>query len=300
MKRRRLEGGKPEEHTPKSPEKSRSLHSIFGAPPLSVLDPKQKYWKVKKKEWLSKGIQSEVGRGDNALGLSDLLRRKQTGTSVFDPFLCELVVRWYSRPGDLVFDPFAGGSVRGVVVSTLGRLYVGHEIRQAQVDANYTQIGLTPRPELVEWVCGDSARLDAPTCQLVFTCPPYMDMEKYSDMPDELSTMREDAFFAAYEAILMRAAAKLEPECFFVIMVGNVRRNGVLARFPERTVDILVAAGLSYHNELVYLQEPATAAMRAFNAMNISRVAGSVHQKLLVFCKGSAKDAATRLGKFQE
>lgn len=297
MKRKQPEGVT---DVPEGPKAPRSLHNIFGAPPLSVLDPKQKYWKDRKKEWLAKGIQSEVGRGDNALGLSELLRRKQAGTSVFDPFLCELVTRWYSKEGDLVFDPFAGGSVRGIVASTLGRCYVGHEIRQAQVDANYAQIGLSAHTDKVEWVCGDSAHLDTPTSQLVFTCPPYMDMERYSDAPGDLSAMREDAFFAAYETILVRCAEKLDPDCFFVIMVGNVRKNGVLARFPERTVEILIGAGLSYHNELVYLQEPATAAMRAFNAMNISRVAGSVHQKLYVFCKGSAKDAAARLGKFQE
>ena len=297
MKRKQQEGGNSEPADAKAP---RSLHAIFGAPPLSVLDPKQKYWKDKKREWLAKGIQSEVGRAENALGLSELLRRKQAGTSVFDPFLCELVTRWYSKEGDLIFDPFAGGSVRGVVASSLGRCYVGHEIRQAQVDANYAQRQISAHPEMVEWVCGDSARLDVPVCQLLFTCPPYMDMEKYSSLPQDLSTMREDAFFEAYEAILARCAEKLDSDCFFVIMVGNVRRDGSLACLPERTVEILRRAGLCYHNELIYLQEPATAAMRAFNAMNKSRVAGSIHQKLYVFCKGSAKDAAARLGKFCE
>jgi hypothetical protein len=47
------------------------------------------------------------------------------GTSVFDPVLCELACRWFSPPGGRVLDPFAGGSVRGIVAALLGRDYIG-------------------------------------------------------------------------------------------------------------------------------------------------------------------------------
>ena len=41
----------------------------------------------------------------------------QSGTSIFDPVLCELAYRWFCPPGGTVLDPFAGGSVRGIVSS---------------------------------------------------------------------------------------------------------------------------------------------------------------------------------------
>ena len=44
----------------------------------------------------------------------------QSGTSIFDPVLCELAYRWFCPPGGVVLDPFAGGSVRGIVASKLG------------------------------------------------------------------------------------------------------------------------------------------------------------------------------------
>jgi hypothetical protein len=62
-----------------------------------------------------------------------------TGTSVFDPVLCELALRWFSGPGARVLDPFAGGSVRGIVAAALGREYVGIELRAEQVGANREQ-----------------------------------------------------------------------------------------------------------------------------------------------------------------
>jgi hypothetical protein len=37
------------------------------------------------------------------------------GASIFDPVLCELLYKWFCTNGGSVLDPFAGGSVRGVV-----------------------------------------------------------------------------------------------------------------------------------------------------------------------------------------
>jgi len=64
---------------------------------------------------------------------------EQSGTSIFDPTLCELVYRWFSPPAGLVLDPFAGGSVRGIVAAKLGRNYVGVDLAGGQVDENKKQ-----------------------------------------------------------------------------------------------------------------------------------------------------------------
>lgn len=61
------------------------------------------------------------------------------GTSIFDPVVCELAYRWYCPPGGSVLDPFAGGSVRGVVAAWLGHPYLGVDLREEQVAANEEQ-----------------------------------------------------------------------------------------------------------------------------------------------------------------
>lgn len=60
----------------------------------------------------SKEMEYAGGFEDTATGQSD--------TSIFDPVLCELVYRWFSPESGTVLDPFAGGSVRGIVASKLG------------------------------------------------------------------------------------------------------------------------------------------------------------------------------------
>lgn len=44
-----------------------TLSERFLVPPFSVLDARQGYWQARKREWLSLGIQSELGRGGGHL-----------------------------------------------------------------------------------------------------------------------------------------------------------------------------------------------------------------------------------------
>jgi hypothetical protein len=44
-----------------------SLLTRFVAPPFSVLDTRQGYWQERRRSWLSLGMQSELGRGAQAL-----------------------------------------------------------------------------------------------------------------------------------------------------------------------------------------------------------------------------------------
>jgi hypothetical protein len=221
--------------------KSGSMAAEFLIPPFTILNAREGWWQDRKRQWIGLGIQSEVGRGENLLKMSDTMlepdpvkraamvaererrddqgestylkgaatveittdpyrkggkrrgatfsqdllegeggaakmshlrqstgakdnpgsrvdtkatqtqdwvTRKiaeggmaagQTGTSIFDPVLCELAYRWFSPVGGVVLDPFAGGSVRGIVCAALGRRYVGIDLRQEQIEANRAQ-----------------------------------------------------------------------------------------------------------------------------------------------------------------
>jgi len=124
----------------------RTLAERFIVPPFSVLDARQGYWQTRKRAWIALGIQSELGRGARVFVKHDAtdpvslkILEQQDGQSIFDPVLCELAYRWFSPPAGAVLDPFAGGSVRGIVAARLGRRYVGIDLRTEQVEANRQQ-----------------------------------------------------------------------------------------------------------------------------------------------------------------
>ena len=568
-----------------------SMAATFGAPPVTLLDARQGYWQDRKRAWMAQGIASEAGRdsdlisgatersgfgmdydlsnGENAWGGS--------GTSIFDPVLAELMVRWFSPEGGTVLDPFAGGSVRGVVSALVGRHYTGIDLRAEQVDENRKQWSniraalptapttqptitdpaeLTPiekvgnlwikrddlfecngvqggkvrtclalsqgasglvtagsrsspqvnivahiadylgvpcrvhtpagaaspevaqavaygaerishRPgyntvivkrarddakahgwteipfgmecqeavkqtrkqvpevlpdgvrrlvapvgsgmslsgilwglkdhdhklpvvgvvvgadpterldkyapkgwrdmvELIEakedyhdevnatigsvvldpvyeakcvphlepgdllwvvgvratataptaagsasWVTGDSAVVladDRPTdgqavdlelqsYDMVLSCPPYGDLEVYSDKPDDLSTMTHDQFLTAYRAIIAAAVARMAPDSFAAWVVGDYRdKRGIYRNFVGDTITAFLDAGASLYNEAVYVTPMGSLPLRAGRIFQAGRKLGKTHQNVLVFVKGDPKRAAARCG----
>lgn len=282
--------------------KNRVLKDVFIVPPISVLDVKQKYWKDRRNMWLSMGIQSELGRNENLLGLSTLLQTKQKSTSIFDPVLTESMYTWFTKEDDSILDPFSGGSVRGIVASKLKREYYGVDIRQDQVMHNEKQAKDICDSHLPKWINGSSA-----TCSydrdfdFIFTCPPYYNLERYSDMDEDLSVMSAQEFETTYRKIIERSVKRLRNDRFCAIVVGDVRdKDGLYLGLPQKTVEYFESAGCKLYNELVLLQEPATAAMRSFRYMNSSRKIAKAHQNIFVFAKGDPIAATQRLPTFTD
>lgn len=119
-----------------------TLTEQFLIPPFTLFDARQGYWQDRKRAWKELGLASEDGRGENLLfgdqkgDVGARILAAGGGTSIFDPVLCEVAYRWYAPPGGRILDPFAGGSVRGVVAAVLGYDYTGIDLRPEQVEAN--------------------------------------------------------------------------------------------------------------------------------------------------------------------
>lgn len=309
---------------PKSPVAERFL-----IPPFSVLNARDGEWQERKRKWLALGIESEVGRGDNLLKFSDTLLdpdgsrginknrqpklapggggvgpnscymgmgRDQTGTSIFDPVLCELVYRWFLHDDGHVIDPFAGGSVRGILAHLLGRKYWGCDLRQEQVDANKEQAQVITPGNEPEWVCGDALDMlaTAPDADLVFSCPPYGDLEVYSDNKLDLSNMKWSGFTRAYREIIKRAVGRLRQNRFACFVVGDFRdkENGHYRDFVSLTVDAFRQAGAALYNEMILVTSLGSLPIRITKQFEVSKKCGKTHQNVLVFIKGDARKAA--------
>ena len=179
---------------------------------VSVFDTNKTEWQRRRREWIALGIKSEIGRENMhkaayGAGIGD----KFTGVSIFDPVLCELVYRWFVPAGGSILDPFAGGSVRGIVASMLGYRYTGIELRKEQIKANMEQVHsiCTDVRYKPVYICGDSAKvLDIVNKRFdaVFSCPPYYNLEVYSDDPRDISNLQTyDDFIDIYAVIIKKA-----------------------------------------------------------------------------------------------
>jgi DNA modification methylase len=226
-----------------------------------------------------------------------------SGTSIFDPVLCELAYTWFCPPGGSILDPFAGGSVRGIVAGVLGRKYTGIDLRPEQIKANVAQLADVPTIVTPTWIQGDSANacaLAPGAYDLVFTCPPYGDLEVYSDNPADISSMGYPAFIAAYRAICAAAVSMLKPDRFAAIVVGDFRdKKGFYRNFVSHTISAMEDAGARLYNEAILVTAVGSLSIRSGRQFASGRKLGKTHQQFLVFCKGDPKKATEACGPVQ-
>lgn len=239
----------------------------------------------------------------------------QSGTSIFDPVLCELAYRWFCPPAGRILDPFAGGSVRGIVAARLGRHYTGIDLRADQIQANIDQaidiLDETQHPA-VEYYVGDAREMATllpagrpeplPPFDLMFTCPPYFDLEQYSDDPRDLSNASWDEFLESMGVILQRSVELLADDRFVVLVLGEVRSKkppGSYRGLVPSCIWLAERAGLQFYNEAVLVTAVGSLGIRVARQFSASRKVGKTHQNVLVFLKGDGKRATEACGPIE-
>ena len=221
-----------------------------------------------------------------------------TGTSIFDPVLCELAYTWFCPPSGAVLDPFAGGSVRGIVAAVLGRHYTGVDLRPEQIGANEAQAREITLDNMPRWIVGDSREaMPDEQFDFVFSCPPYADLEVYSDDPRDISTMDYPAFLAAYRDIVAGAVQRLRLDRFACFVVGDVRdKKGFYRNFVADTIAAFQDAGARLYNEAVLVTAVGSLPIRVGKQFESGRKLGKTHQNVLVFVKGDPRKATQACG----
>ena len=226
-----------------------------------------------------------------------------SGTSIFDPVLCELAYRWFCPPRGLVLDPFAGGSVRGIVAAKLGRRYIGVDLRAEQIEANKEQAQAIVPDALPTWYVGDSLNIAyiAPgEYDFVFSRPPYGDLEVYSDNLADLSNMSWEGFCSAYTKIVVASCALLKQDRFACFVVGDIRSpDGAYRNLPAWTTLAFEEAGLRLWNEAVLVTAVGSLPIRAARPFVANRKLGKTHQNVLVYLKGDARKAVAACGDIE-
>lgn len=276
--------------------------------PSSVFITYKGKWKERKNQWRELinvngstragklcGAEMKLGDTRNALCTSSA----SIGVSLFDPVLAEVMVRWFCPEGGSVFDPFAGDTLKGLVFSTLGHKFTGIELRQEQVDENNEVIQKT-KDKLgkdldITYFCDDGQNVanhvETNSQDLLFSCPPYYDLEVYSDLPNDASNQGSyEDFLKILENAFTASAKCLKDDRFAVVVVGDVRdKNGFYYDFPGDVKRIFKKIGMPLYNEAILVDGLSNKRFTANNSMS-NRKLMKTHQNVLVFYKGNPKN----------
>lgn len=286
--------------------KSGSLSEDFVAPPLSVLNRRAGDWQKRKKMWREQIKDTGESRGKAKESFS--VGSKYDGyasVSLLDPVLREIIVKWFSpksENGNKCYDCFAGDTVFGYVARSLGKEFTGIELREEQVLFNNSRAkesGIN-----AHYICDDGrnilSHISAESQDLLFSCPPYYDLEVYSDKPNDASNQDSyEEFYSILNEAFKNAIKCLKENRFRVVVASDVRsEKGGYYDFISDIKKTFISSGCMLYNELILLDPIGTAALRARNSFKTRKITRT-HQEILVFFKGDPKKIKEIFGEVE-
>lgn len=275
-------------------EQHKKLTDRFIVPPFSVLDSRQGYWNERKSLWRNR-IKDNGESRKGVLSESELMSEINNGTSILDPVLAELIIRWFSTENSNIFDCFAGDTVFGFVAGYLGHNFTGIELREEQCEVNMART----KDYSVKYICDDGINvgnhIEKSSQDLFFSCPPYFDLEVYSDKENDASNQETyEDFLKIIETALKNSVKLLKENRFAVIVAGDVRnkKTGYYYRFVDDIKSIMCNNGMQLYNELILVEPIGTLPQRVARYMK-NRKIGKCHQNVLVFFNGDTSSIKT-------
>lgn len=228
----------------------KSMRNRIGFLPCSIWKPDQDTTKILKKEindtaQVRKSLNSN--RSDRRNGVND------GKCSVFNPHLAQMILAAYAPKDGKIYDPFGGGGTRGYIATKMGYDYTGIEIREEEVER--------VKKQMQKWkinfnfILADSTTYKTnEKYDFVFTCPPYYDLELYSDMPNDLSNAKTyNDYLLMLQKVINNVYFMLKNNSYAVFVVGNFRnKNGELEHLNGDLIRLSKKTGFKLWDEIIW------------------------------------------------
>ena len=259
-------------------------------------EPKS-FWEYNRGNNIDKLVDDLKSYDHNKVDSKDFIKHgRGSFLSKFNSEYAKRIIEMWSKEDDFIVDPFAGRSSRPLVSTLLGRNYVGFDVvndNLKEAKEQYDKLKKGRQLGYLKLIHTSSEYMDlhlnGGVADMIITCPPYFNIEKYESVDGQLTDIKiYKNFLDIYKTILEKSANILKPGCFFAIVVANFRIDGELYDFCSDTKDIL-KKHLTYHDEIILEMSPAkrhplyTQAITNLNCLK-------THEYCLVFRKEDSKE----------
>ena len=209
--------------------------------------------------------------------------------SSFNPDLAKRVIEYWSKKGNTIVDPFAGHSTRMLVAKLLNRNYIGFEVgpkahSELMDSLEQRQMGLLEEKTKVDIRFEDGcimSSLKSESADLIFTCPPYWNIEVYEEVANELSHCKDyDTFLSRIRWASSSCFRVLKPGKFMVWVVADFRKDGFKV-FHRDCLDIFEQSGFHIWDIVINVLHSALA-WAQIGKCEQHRYTSKVHEYVLV------------------
>jgi len=161
--------------------------------------------------------------------------------------LVEHFIRAYTKPGDVVFDPFAGFGTTLTVAERLRRIGYGIEFLQDRVE--YIRSIVENKANIFHGSALEMEKFDLPEIDFSFTSPPYMSANDHPQYPFTAYEITGDGYgqyLQDIQSVYRQLKRKLKPNAVAVIEASNIINHG---RMTPLAWDIARSVGEVLHLE---------------------------------------------------
>ena len=137
---------------------------------------------------------------------------------------------------------------------------------------------------------------------MFFSCPPYFDLEVYSNKENDASNQETyEEFYEILDKAFTESIKCLKENRFAVVVAGDVRnkKTDEYYDFIGSIKQTFKNNGMKLYNELILLDNIGTAALRA-NKFSTSRKNVKIHQNIVIFYKGDTNKIKDTFYNIQE
>lgn len=260
----------------------KSMKSRLGFLPSSLWKPDTKITKYLK-DIINDKCQVRQTKNSNR---SDRRHGVNNGKcSIFNPQLAQMILAAYAPLNGKVYDPFGGGGTRGYIATKMGYDYTGIEIREEE----YNRV----KEQIKKWgidfnfILNDSTKYKPEgDFDFVFSCPPYYDLEVYSDLAGDLSNANSyDEYLCMLKNVLQNCYDVLKKNCFAVFVVGNFRnKKGELENLNGDLITKAKEVGFKLWDELIWMGASNVALTRC-GKFEKNRKSVRMHEYIIILKK---------------
>jgi len=225
------------------------------------------------------------------------VRGKGGGLSKFPINILQRVIKFYTEPGDIVLDPCAGHNSRMQGTYELGRSYIGYDVCHEFMEFNRNvaakiqkkndlsffknEATITLHEQSSESMVEEDESID-----LIFTSPPYWDLEFYDDNPAQIGYNHTyDEFLDGIERIAKESLRVLKPGKLAVINVNDFRKDGKFYAYHMDLTRRFLNVGFELFDIIIMVWSPQSIRSIFATQVEESKITGKVHEYLIVFRK---------------
>lgn len=158
----------------------------------------------------------------------------------FAPQIPNQMIRRYTDEGDIVMDLFMGSGTTLYECETLKRNYIGFDINCEiidfvekrmegcdTIDYHIHNCDVTSTEVFCNCVDDDLRQMNKRKVDLLIVHPPYLDIVKFTDRPEDLSNISNlNLFIEKFKTAMSNALGYLKANHYFVVVIGDIYRNG--------------------------------------------------------------------------